>query len=137
MKIFKEKLITVGVLSGNRNYEARIDSSVAKANYLLTPSMVIAFAIAGTVKWNPKTEPIGFNSNTNEPVFLSQIWPTRQELFDLTMNKIMPQIFLDVEKNLSVSICALKLAIGQWAYNQIGPLHEPFPNLKLQTHADF
>jgi aconitate hydratase len=96
--------VTVGVLSGNRNFEARINSSITKANYLLTPPLVIAYALAGRIDINFENEPIGFNSNTNEPVYLNQIWANREELLDIEMNAVIPLIYQDIEKNLFVSI---------------------------------
>lgn len=71
-------LVVASVLSGNRNYEARIHPQV-KMNYLTSPVLVVAFALAGRVDINLLEEPIGYDPNL-EPVFLKDIWPTSAEV---------------------------------------------------------
>lgn len=73
-------LTVCSVLSGNRNFEGRIHPLV-KANWLASPPLVVAFALAGTTKINLDKEPVGFNDK-EEPVFLKDIWPTQQEVHD-------------------------------------------------------
>ena len=73
-------LVACAVLSGNRNFEARIHPSV-RAAYLASPPLVVAFAIAGTVDVDLEHEPLG-RTPANEPVFLRDIWPTAGELAD-------------------------------------------------------
>lgn len=69
-------LIAAAVLSGNRNFEARIHQMV-RANYLASPPLVVAYALAGTVKIDFEIEPIGTCKN-GKPVFLRDIWPSRE-----------------------------------------------------------
>jgi len=76
--IKEHDLVAASVLSGNRNFEARIHSAV-KANFLMSPPLVVAFAIAGRVDIDMKVEPLGFGIN-GEPVFLKDIWPTDEEI---------------------------------------------------------
>ncbi|MCX8098761.1 MAG: aconitate hydratase AcnA [Casimicrobiaceae bacterium] len=71
-------LICAAVLSGNRNFEARIHPNL-KANFLASPPLVVAFALAGSVRKNLETDPIGIGSN-GEPVYLRDIWPSSQEI---------------------------------------------------------
>ncbi|RNC96790.1 MAG: aconitate hydratase AcnA [Oricola sp.] len=71
-------LIAAGVLSGNRNFEGRISPDV-QANYLASPPLVVAYALAGTVNINLDTDPIGQDRDGND-VFLKDIWPSNQEI---------------------------------------------------------
>src|SRR5207253_8353675 len=73
-------LVVAAVLSGNRNFEGRINPHV-KANYLASPPLVVAYAIAGTVDANIMDEPVGIGKD-GEKVFLRDIWPTQQEVHD-------------------------------------------------------
>jgi aconitate hydratase len=73
-------LVVASVLSGNRNFEGRINPDV-KANYLASPPLVVAYAIAGTVDIDLDTDPIGTDKN-GKPVYLREIWPTAQEVED-------------------------------------------------------
>ncbi|MCW2926950.1 MAG: Aconitate hydratase [Thermoleophilia bacterium] len=73
-----EDLVVASVLSGNRNFEGRINNDV-KMNFLASPPLVVAYAIAGHMDWDPATEPIGIGSDGSE-VFLSDIWPTHEEI---------------------------------------------------------
>ena len=78
-KTISEHDLTVSaVLSGNRNFEGRIHPLV-KANWLASPPLVVAFALAGTTKINMDKEPLGLNA-AEEPIFLKDIWPTQQEV---------------------------------------------------------
>jgi aconitate hydratase len=76
--ISDNKLIAVSVLSGNRNFEGRINPHV-KANYLASPPLVVAYAIAGTMDIDLERQPLGHGSD-GKPVYLRDIWPTPQEL---------------------------------------------------------
>jgi aconitate hydratase len=71
-------LVVASVLSGNRNFEARVHQSV-KANFLMSPPLVVAFALAGTVDIDLPTEPLGKDRDGN-PVFLKDIWPSNEEI---------------------------------------------------------
>ena len=78
-----EKDLVVGaVLSGNRNFEGRVHP-LTRANYLASPPLVVAYALAGTVNIDFETEPLGKDCDGN-PVFLKDIWPTRQEVQVIT-----------------------------------------------------
>ena len=71
-------LVAVSVLSGNRNFEGRINSDV-RANYLMSPPLVVAYALAGRIDHDFDTEPLG-QSKDQKPIFLKDIWPTQQEV---------------------------------------------------------
>jgi aconitate hydratase len=74
-------LVAVSVLSGNRNFEGRISPDV-RANYLASPPLVVAYALAGDMNIDLTTEPLGTGSN-GQPVYLKDIWPTNKEIADL------------------------------------------------------
>ncbi|HEU4885480.1 MAG TPA: aconitate hydratase AcnA [Longimicrobium sp.] len=76
--IQKGGLVACSVLSGNRNFEGRINSDV-RANFLMSPPLVVAFAIAGRIDWDPYNEPIGEDAE-GRSVFLKDIWPTSNEV---------------------------------------------------------
>ncbi len=84
-------LVVCAVLSGNRNFEARIHPEV-KANYLASPPLVIAYALAGRMDLDLTTEPIGVGSD-GEDVFLSDIWPSPQEVRDTVAGAIGEEMF--------------------------------------------
>lgn len=86
-----EKLVVAGVLSGNRNFEGRINPFV-QANYLASPPMVVAYSIAGTVDINLETEPIGHDEQ-GEPVYLRDIWPSLKEITDVIAESLRPEMF--------------------------------------------
>jgi len=71
-------LSVAAVLSGNRNFEGRVHANV-KANYLASPPLVVAYALAGRVDFDPATEPLGMGKN-GQPVFLRDVWPTSKEI---------------------------------------------------------
>jgi aconitate hydratase len=73
-------LVAVSVLSGNRNFEGRVNVDV-RANYLMSPPLVVAFALAGRIGHNFDSEPLGKDQRGN-PVYLRDIWPTQQEVAD-------------------------------------------------------
>jgi aconitate hydratase len=89
--IRENNLEAVSVLSGNRNFEGRIHPDV-KASYLASPILVVAYAIAGTMKRNLTEEPLGHDPN-GQPVFLKDVWPSRQEILDIIRQKLTPQLF--------------------------------------------
>ena len=88
--IQKGNLATAAVLSGNRNFEGRIHPQV-KGSWLASPPLVVAFALAGTVRIDLAAQPIGIGSNGQE-VFLRDIWPSPAEVREL-QNRIAPEIF--------------------------------------------
>jgi len=84
-------LAVVSVLSGNRNFEGRINPDV-KMNYLASPPLVIAYALAGTMDWDPQTEPIGTDPDGVE-VFLADIWPKAAEVARVVESSITKDMF--------------------------------------------
>lgn len=84
--ITENNLVVCAVLSGNRNFEARVHPLV-KANYLASPILVVAYALAGKINIDFNTEPIGYDPNGN-PVYLKDIWPTQNEIKE-TINKVL------------------------------------------------
>lgn len=92
--IEKNDLVVCGVLSGNRNFEGRIHP-LTRANYLASPLLVIAYALAGTVDIDFETEPIG-TTEDGKQVFLREIWPTRQEIQEIERKTVIPALFKEV-----------------------------------------
>jgi aconitate hydratase len=89
--INKNKLIVSSVLSGNRNFEGRVHPLV-RGNYLASPPLVVAFALAGTTKINLQTDPIG-KSKDGKDVFLKDIWPSNDEVKNLVNSTISREMF--------------------------------------------
>lgn len=85
-------LVAAAVLSGNRNFEGRINPDV-KANYLASPPLVVAYALAGTTDIDLTTEPIG-RDGAGQAVYLKDIWPTSKEIADTVAAAITPEMFL-------------------------------------------
>ncbi len=93
-KQIAEKGLTVSsVLSGNRNFEARIHQSV-KSNFLMSPMLVVAFALAGRIDIDFDTEPIAFDPN-GVPVYLKDIWPEDSSILELVREHVLPDLFVD------------------------------------------
>ena len=84
-------LVAVSVLSGNRNFEARVHRDV-KASFLMSPPLVVAYALAGRVDVDLTSEPLGHNDD-NEPVYLRDVWPTREEIADLIAQSLDANTF--------------------------------------------
>jgi len=89
--IGKHDLVAASVLSGNRNFEARVHQSI-KANFLMSPPLVVAFALAGRVNIDLTQEPLGKGKN-GQDVFLKDIWPTLQEVRDQMQSALKPEVF--------------------------------------------
>ncbi len=89
--INEHDLIAAAVLSGNRNFEGRVNPDV-RANYLASPPLVVAYALAGTMKLNLVTEPLGMD-NSGSPVYLKDIWPTSAEIAEFIRTYITPAMF--------------------------------------------
>jgi aconitate hydratase len=89
--IDEHSLVTAAVLSGNRNFEARVHPQV-RANYLASPMLVVAFALAGRVDIDLSREPLGLGKD-GRPVFLRDIWPTQQEVLDAMAGALKPELF--------------------------------------------
>jgi len=84
-------LVACSVLSGNRNFEGRVNPDT-RANYLASPPLVVAYALAGTLKLDMATEPLGLGKN-GEPVFLKDIWPTTEEIATLQRKAVTDEMF--------------------------------------------
>ncbi len=98
-KAIKENdLIVSAVLSGNRNFEARIHPDV-KANWLASPILVVAYAIAGRTDIDLTTEPIGKDPNGN-PVYLKDIWPSQEEINEILNSVLTPEVFEEKYKDV-------------------------------------
>ena len=89
--IAENELVVASVLSGNRNFEGRVHPEV-KANYLASPPLVVAYAIAGTVNIDLTQEPIG-KSSDGKDVFLRDIWPSNKEIGDTIAATVGPELF--------------------------------------------
>jgi len=90
-EIQNKDLVVASVLSGNRNFEGRINPHT-RVNYLASPPLVVAFALAGTVAINMEIEPIG-NDIEGNPVYLKDIWPSTKEITDLMDKFVTSQLF--------------------------------------------
>ena len=89
--IHENDIIAAAVLSGNRNFEGRVNPDV-RANYLASPPLVVAYALAGTMKLNLVTDPIGTDQN-GAPVFLKDIWPSSKEVAEYVRTYVTPEMF--------------------------------------------
>ena len=89
--IVEDDMLVSSVLSGNRNFEGRIHPLV-KANYLASPQLVVAYALAGTVDIDLRTEPLGQDKDGND-VFMKDIWPSIKEVRDTVMSTVTPELF--------------------------------------------
>ena len=87
----KGDLVVAAVLSGNRNFEGRISAQV-RANYLASPPLVVAYALAGSMTIDLATEPLG-EGGDGKPVYLKDIWPTSQEVQDTLRKSLTPDMF--------------------------------------------
>lgn len=115
--IDESNLIVGSVLSGNRNFEGRIHQKV-KANYLASPPLVVAYALAGTLKFDFASEPIGFSESGNR-IMLADIWPTDEEINSVISQVITPKMFREryddvLEEPRWESIPSEKSAQYQW-----------------------
>jgi aconitate hydratase len=89
--VVKGDLVAASVLSGNRNFEARVHQNI-KANFLMSPPLVVAFALAGRVDIDLATEPIGQGADGSD-VFLKDLWPTLKEIRDHMRVALNPEVF--------------------------------------------
>jgi aconitase A len=85
------KLVAAAVLSGNRNFEGRVNP-LTRANYLASPPLVVAYALAGTVDIDLEKDPLG-NGSDGRPVYLRDIWPTQEEIRDTIAVSLQPEMF--------------------------------------------
>lgn len=129
-KAIKEKNLIVGaVLSGNRNFEGRIHSQV-RANYLASPALVIAYAIAGTLCLDLESEPLGKDSRGNA-IFFRDLWPSEKEI-QQAMKNIAPAMFRNCYRNIFEgdtiwrSLNALKGDTFSWGKNSLYVKQPPY-----------
>ena len=134
--IQKENLYAVSVLSGNRNFEGRINPDV-KANYLASPPLVVAYALAGTMHFDLYKTPLGKDQSGND-VFLKDIWPSNKEIQDLILTSINAEMFINRYSNVSEgskewsSIKTVDSSIYNWddesTYVKRPPFFEDLPD---------
>ncbi|MCP3979019.1 MAG: aconitate hydratase, partial [bacterium] len=91
-------LVATSVLSGNRNFEGRISPDI-RANYLASPPLVVAYALAGTVDIDLTSEPLGTDAS-GQDVYLRDIWPTQQEIDDLVASSVIRDQFIEQYANV-------------------------------------
>jgi aconitate hydratase len=92
-------VITASVLSGNRNFEARVHQSI-KANFLMSPPLVVAFALAGRIDVDLSSEPLG-TGRDGEDVYLRDVWPSLAEIKDLTRSAFDPETYRNLYSNFA------------------------------------
>jgi aconitate hydratase len=97
--IVKNNLVAASVLSGNRNFEARVHQNI-KANFLMSPPLVVAFALAGRVDIDMNHDPIG-KDKSGADVFLKDLWPTLREVRDLMQSALQPDVFRRLYKDFA------------------------------------
>ena len=90
-EIDEKNLVVASVLSGNRNFEGRINSEV-RANYLMSPPLVVAFALAGRIDTDLRKDPIGKGKDGN-PVYLADVWPSQREVEETMASAITSEMF--------------------------------------------
>jgi len=97
--VVKNDLVTASVLSGNRNFEARVHQNI-KSNFLMSPPLVVAFALAGRVDLDLSCEPLGKDKD-GAPVYLADIWPSLQEVRDAMQSALKPEVFRKLYKDFA------------------------------------
>ncbi len=96
--VAENQLVAAAVLSGNRNFEGRIHPRV-KANYLASPPLVVAYALAGTVEIDLTSEPLG-RDRSGLPVYLRDLWPSQQEVSEAMSRAVRPEMFRQIYSNV-------------------------------------
>ncbi|HTQ29890.1 MAG TPA: aconitate hydratase, partial [Opitutaceae bacterium] len=97
--ITKNDVVAASVLSGNRNFEARVHQNI-KANFLMSPPLVVAFALAGRVDIDLTTEPLG-KGKDGRPVMLKDIWPSLREIREFLQAALQPEVFRKLYKDFA------------------------------------
>ncbi len=97
--VVKNDLVTASVLSGNRNFEARVHQNI-KSNFLMSPPLVVAFALAGRVDIDLSCEPLG-TARDGSPVYLADLWPSLQEVRDAMQSALKPAVFRKLYKDFA------------------------------------
>ncbi len=90
-EVHERGLVVCSVLSGNRNFEGRIQQDV-RANYLASPPLVVAYALAGSLNIDVATEPLG-TDRSGQPVYLTDLWPTGREIQETMLASVTPEMF--------------------------------------------
>ena len=135
------KLVVSAVLSGNRNFEGRVHANV-RANYLASPPLVVAYALAGSTKLDLTTDPIGTGSD-GQPVFLKDIWPTQAEVVSIVHGNVTPEMFQSRYGNVFAGTSqwqAIQVDAGSDTYRWNGGstyVQNPpyFEGMTMETHA--
>src|SRR5712692_7407349 len=96
--VTENQLVATAVLSGNRNFEGRVHPQV-RANYLASPPLVVAYALAGTVDTDLVNEPLG-TDRSGAPVYLRDIWPSQEEVLETVKRAVRPEMFREIYKNV-------------------------------------
>ena len=128
--IQKENLYAVSVLSGNRNFEGRISPHI-KANYLASPPLVVAYALAGRMDFNLYNDPLGKDKNGKD-IYLKDIWPTNKEIEDILKVSLSADMFIKRYSNVSdgpkqwQEIKTEKTSIYDWEENSTYVKKPPF-----------
>lgn len=123
-------MTVAAVLSGNRNFEGRVHAQV-KANYLASPPLVVAYALAGTVNIDLQNDPIGYDQN-NQPVYLKDIWPSSAEIKEAIADAVSPEMFRSKYENVFTqnerwnSIPVPKGELYEWDENSTYIQNPPF-----------
>ena len=104
--ITRNDLVASAVLSGNRNFEGRVHA-LTRANYLASPPLVVAYALAGTVDFDFENQPLG-QDQSGDDVYLRDIWPNREEINKLISDVLQSKMFLDTYRSV-------KQGSGNWA----------------------
>ncbi|CAN5174736.1 aconitate hydratase AcnA [soil metagenome] len=135
-------LVAVSVLSGNRNFEARIHQNI-KANFLMSPPLVVAFALAGTVDTNLETEPLGQGSDGTD-VYLKDLWPSLEEIRAEMQSALSPEVFQKLYSDFADQnpkwneIPSSTGAVYEWdsqsTYIQLPPFFEDFQMAPADIH---
>jgi len=136
--ITKNDLVAASVLSGNRNFEARVHQNI-KANFLMSPPLVVAFALAGRVDIDLTDQPLGTGKD-GQPVYLRDLWPSLKEVRDVMQSALKPDVFRALYKDFAAQnpkwneIPSTKGLVYQWdaasTYIQEPPF---FTNFSMQS----
>jgi len=128
--IEKDNIYAVSVLSGNRNFEGRI-SPLIKGNYLASPPLVVAYALAGHMQFDLYKDPLGKNLEGKD-IYLKDIWPSNKEIEDTLRNCLNPEMFVKRYSNVSEGpeqwkkIKTIKSSIYNWDENSTYVKKPPF-----------
>ncbi len=128
--IADHELVVCSVLSGNRNFEGRVHPEV-RANYLASPPLVVAYALAGNIEFDFVKEPLGTDSK-GQPVFLKDIWPTQKEVLDTVRQCVKPEMFARVYQDVYTGDAqwrSLQVPVGDrftWQADSTYVKHPPY-----------